>query len=247
MKKPKDYLVFPLDVPTIDAAKRYIERLADSVGMFKVGLELFTKSGPEIVAFIKTATKAKIFLDLKLHDIPVTVQRAMAVIADMGVDLVTVHCGDSRAMLEAAVAGAGGRVGVLGVTVLTSISNADLLAAGYRDEFAEDINRLVLKRATLALETGCTGIVCSGLEVGGLKQRLGNRLVAVTPGIRPAWEATGADDQKRVVTPARAIRDGADYLVIGRPIRDADDPAVAAEKILEEIGIGCVGGERTPE
>lgn len=238
MKKPKDYLVFPLDVPTIDAAKRYIEHLADSVGMFKVGLELFTKTGPEIVAFIKAATQAKIFLDLKLHDIPVTVQRAMAVIADMGIDLVTVHCGDSRAMLEAAVAGAGGRVGVLGVTVLTSISNDDLLTAGYRDEFAEDINRLVLKRATLALETGCTGIVCSGLEVGGLKQRLGSRLVAVTPGIRPAWEAAGSDDQKRVVTPTQAIRDGADYLVIGRPIRDAADPAAAAVKILEEIGSG---------
>jgi len=238
MKQPKDYLVFPLDVPTPEAAQNYIERLADVVGMFKVGLEMFTKAGPEIIAFIKAATDARIFLDLKLHDIPVTVQRAMNVIADMGVDLVTVHCGDSRAMLEAAVAGAGGRVGVLGVTVLTSISNDDLLAAGYRDEFAEDINRLVLKRAALALETGCTGIVCSGLEVGGLKQRLGSRLVAVTPGIRPSWEETGADDQKRVVTPARAIQDGADYLVIGRPIRDAADPAVAAEKILAEIGGG---------
>jgi len=238
MKQPKDYLVFPLDVPTLAAAKDYIERLADAVGMFKVGLELFTKAGPEIIAFIKAATAARIFLDLKLHDIPVTVQRAMAVIADMGVDLVTVHCADSRAMLAAAVEGAQGRVGVLGVTVLTSISNADLLAAGYRDEFAEDINRLVLKRAALALETGCTGIVCSGLEVGSLKQRLGNRLVAVTPGIRPSWEVAGADDQKRVVTPVRAIRDGADYLVIGRPIRDAADPAAAAEKILVEIGTG---------
>jgi orotidine-5'-phosphate decarboxylase len=206
--------------------------------MFKVGLELFTKAGPEIIAFIKAATPARIFLDLKLHDIPATVQRAMAVIADMGVDLVTVHCADSRDMLTAAVAGADGRVGVLGVTVLTSISPADLKAAGYRDIFAADIKRLVLRRAALALETGCTGIVCSGLEVGDLKKKLGNRLVAVTPGIRPAWETTGQDDQKRVVTPARAIRDGADYLVIGRPIRDAADPAAAAQKILAEISAG---------
>jgi len=241
MKKPKEYLVFPLDVPTIEAAQDYIERLAQTVGMFKVGLELFTKAGPEIITFIKTATTAKIFLDLKLHDIPATVQRAMAVIADIGVDLVTVHCADSRAMLAAAVDGAGGRVGVLGVTVLTSIAAADLQAAGYRDEFAGDINRLVIKRAAMALETGCTGVVCSGLEVGNLKAQLGNRLVAVTPGIRPAWEAAGSDDQKRVVTPVRAIRDGADYLVIGRPIRDAADPTAAAEKILAEIDTGLRG------
>jgi len=132
-------------------------------------------------------------------------------------------------------------VGVLGVTVLTSIAAPDLQAAGYRDEFAEDIKRLVLKRATLALETGCTGIVCSGLEVGSLKKQLGNRLIAVTPGIRPAWQSAGSDDQKRVVTPVRAIRDGADFLVIGRPIRDAADPAAAAAKILEEIGAGLKG------
>ncbi len=238
MKEPKDYLVFPLDVPTVDSAKDYIERLGSHVGMFKVGLELFTKAGPEIITFIKTATDARIFLDLKLHDIPVTVQRAMAVIADMGVDLVTVHCADSREMLAAAVAGSGGQVGVLGVTVLTSISSDDLRGAGYREEFAADINSLVLKRAALALETGCAGVVCSGLEVGTLKQQLGGRLVAVTPGIRPAWEVSGADDQKRVVTPARAIKDGADYLVIGRPIRDADDPNEAAEKITMEIESG---------
>lgn len=238
MKKPKDYLVFPLDVPTAASGRDYIERLADKVGMFKVGLELFTKAGPDIITFIKSATRARIFLDLKLHDIPVTVQRAMAVIADMGVDLVTVHCGGGRDMLSAAVAGAGGQVGVLGVTVLTSISSDDLKAAGYRDEFTADINKLVVQRAAMALETGCTGIVCSGLEVGDLKRHLGKRFVAVTPGIRPAWEAPGSDDQKRVVTPARAINDGADYLVIGRPIRDADDPAQAADKILAEIASG---------
>ncbi len=238
MKEPKDYLVFPLDVPTVADAKDHIERLSGGVGMFKVGLELFTKAGPEIITFIKTATDARIFLDLKLHDIPVTVQRAMAVIADMGVDLVTVHCAGSREMLAAAVAGAGGQVGVLGVTVLTSISSDDLKAAGYREEFTADINKLVLQRAALAQETGCAGIVCSGLEVGNLKQRFGGDLLAVTPGIRPAWDVSGSDDQKRVVTPARAIKDGADYLVIGRPIRDADDPVQAVAKITAEIESG---------
>jgi orotidine-5'-phosphate decarboxylase len=235
MKKPKDYLVFPLDVPTVASARDYIERLADKVGMFKVGLELFTKAGPDIITFIKSATRARIFLDLKLYDIPVTVQRAMAVIADMGVDLVTVHCADSRDMLSAAVAGAGGQVGVLGVTVLTSISGDDLKAAGYRDEFATDIDKLVMQRAAMALEAGCAGIVCSGLEVGNLKKQLGRQLIAVTPGIRPAWEASGADDQKRVVTPARAIKAGADYLVIGRPIRDAADPVQSVARITAEI------------
>jgi len=235
MKNPKDYLVFPLDVPTVASAKDYIKRLAGRVGMFKVGLELFTKAGPEIITFIKSATDARIFLDLKLHDIPMTVQRAMAVIADMGVDLVTVHCSDSRAMLAAAVAGAGGQVGVLGVTVLTSISGEDLKAAGYREEFTDDINKLVLQRAALALETGCAGIVCSGLEVGTLKARFKQDLITVTPGIRPAWEVGAADDQKRVVTPARAIKAGADYLVIGRPIRDAADPVQAAVRIAAEI------------
>ena len=238
MKQPMDYLVFPLDVPTVASAREYIELLGSSVGMFKVGLELFTKAGPDIIAFIKKATDARIFLDLKLHDIPVTVQRAMAVIADLGVDFVTVHCSDSRDMLTAAVSGAGGKVGVLGVTVLTSVSGDDLKAAGYRDEFVVDMQQLVMKRAVMAVETGCTGIVCSGLEVGTIKKRFGKDLVAVTPGIRPAWEPAGSDDQKRVVTPAVAVGDGSDYLVIGRPIRDADDPVKAAKKITAEIKSG---------
>jgi len=238
MREPKEYLVFPLDVPTEASAKGYIERLAGGVGMFKVGLELFAKAGTEIIKFIKTTTDARIFLDLKLHDIPVTVQRAMAVIADMGVDLVTVHCADSREMLTAAVSGARGQVGVLGVTVLTSLSSDDLRAAGYREELAADINSLVMQRAALAMETGCAGIVCSGLEVGFLKKRFGGRLLAVTPGIRPSWEAAGPDDQKRVVTPARAIKEGADYLVIGRPIRDAADPVEAVARITAEIEAG---------
>jgi len=132
MKKAKDYIIFPLDVASTDAAKHYVELLADRVGLFKVGLELFIRSGPDIIRFIHAAGAAGVFLDLKLHDIPATVSRAMAGIADLGVRFATVHCGESRNMLEAAVAGARGKVDILGVTVLTSVSAADIEAAGYR-------------------------------------------------------------------------------------------------------------------
>jgi orotidine-5'-phosphate decarboxylase len=129
--------------------------------MFKVGLELFIRSGPELVRWIQQAGSAKVFLDLKLHDIPTTVKRAMAQVADMGVHFATVHCGESRAMLEAAVKGAGGRVNVLGVTVLTSVS-ADLAEAGYRKRYSRDLQQLVMKKAAMARDAGCAGIVCSG-------------------------------------------------------------------------------------
>ena len=132
--------------------------------MFKVGLELFIRSGPEIIAFIHSAGPAGVFLDLKLHDIPATVSRAMAGIAALGVRMATVHCGESQRMLEAAVAGSGGRVGVLAVTVLTSVSAQDIAAAGFREELAGDLPRLVLRRARMAQQAGCAGVVCSGLE-----------------------------------------------------------------------------------
>ena len=124
MKQPKDYLIFPLDVPTIDAAKNYVELLAESVGLFKVGLELFVHSGPEIIEFIHTHSAARVFLDLKLHDIPATVGRAMARISDLGVAFATVHVGETQRMLTAAVEGSRGKVGILGVTVLTSVCGA---------------------------------------------------------------------------------------------------------------------------
>jgi len=234
IKSPKDYIIFPLDVPTFTSAKTYIETLADSVGMFKVGLELFIRSGPDIIRHIRQSGPAGVFLDLKLHDIPVTVSRAMAGIADLDVTFATVHCGENPEMLAAAVAGGGGKVGVLGVTVLTSVSGSDLASAGYSETYHADLSRLVLKRATDAQKAGCAGVVCSGREVAMLKARLGNDFIAVTPGIRPGWEA-GGDDQKRVSTPAEAIARGSDYLVIGRPIRDADDPGKAAERIAAEI------------
>lgn len=235
MKQAKDYIIFPLDVPTEKAAKEYVELLSESVGMFKVGLELFIRSGPGLIEFIKTSGNADVFLDLKLHDIPETVFRAMESIADLGVAFTTVHCGETPRMLEAAVSGAMGRVGVLGVTVLTSISSEDIKAAGFRKPFYEDLTRLVIERADMAKAAGCVGIVCSGREVKKIKKTLGRDFIAVTPGIRPVWDDMKTHDQKRVVTPAVAVKNGSDYLVIGRPIRDANNPKEAALRIAEEI------------
>jgi orotidine-5'-phosphate decarboxylase len=236
MRPAKDYIVFPLDVPTPDAAKKLVALLSEEVGMFKVGLELFIEAGPEIVRFIR-GEGARVFLDLKLHDIPATVFRAMRRVADLDVTLATVHCGEGRSMLEAAVEGSGGKVGVLGVTVLTSVSRQDIAAAGFEAAFSADMTRLVMKRAEAAAGAGCAGIVCSGREAAAVKEAFGPDFLAVTPGIRPSGDRP-ADDQKRVTTPADAVATGADYLVIGRPIRDADDPRAAARRIAAEIDAG---------
>lgn len=235
MKHAKDYIVFPLDVPSLKEAKQFVKLLSEHVGMFKVGLELFIKYGPEVINVIKSLGSARIFLDLKLHDIPETVSRAMESIADLGVDFATVHCGENKGMLEAAVAGSGGKVGVVGVTVLTSISGEDIDAAGFRPEFSSDISLLVMNRARMAMEAGCMGVVCSGLEVKMIKENFGKNFVALTPGIRPDWDVLIKDDQQRITTPAAAIKNGADYLVIGRPIRDAKDPQEAVIRIAKEI------------
>ena len=235
MKRAKDYIIFPLDVPTEKAAKEYVELLSESVGMFKVGLELFIQAGPGLIDFIKASGNADVFLDLKLHDIPETVFRAMERISDLGVKFTTVHCGETPRMLEAAVNGAKGRVGVLGVTLLTSVAREDIEAAGFRKPFCEDLTKLVIKRAEMAKAAGCIGIVCSGREVKMIKQTFGRDFIAVTPGIRPVGDDMETHDQKRVVTPAIAVKSGSDYLVIGRPIRDSNNPKEAALRIVEEI------------
>jgi len=235
MKSAKDYIIFPLDLPSEEEAKRYVGLLADHVGFFKVGLELFIRTGPEIVRFINSTAAAGVFLDLKLHDIPATVSGAMSSIAGLGVTFATVHCGESSRMLEAAVAGGRGRVRILGVTVLTSVSADDIKTAGYKPEFFPDLTRLVLKKAEMAAEAGCDGVVCSGLEARMIKDHLGDDFITVTPGIRPLWVSDNTDDQQRVTTPAQAVQNGSDYLVIGRPIRDADRPKEAAVRIAEEI------------
>ncbi len=235
-RSAKDYIIFPLDMPSKEAAYASVRQLSGEVGMFKVGLELFIRSGPEIIERIREAGDAGIFLDLKLHDIPVTVSRAMSQIAEYDVALATVHCGESAEMLRAAVEGAKGKVGVLGVTVLTSVSAEDIRACGFSEEMAGDLTKLVLHRAAMANTAGCAGVVCSGHEVKMIKEIFGNQFLAITPGIRPDQKCGHDDDQQRVVTPAMAVANGSDYLVIGRPIRDAGDPVAAARRIADEIG-----------
>ncbi len=235
MRQAKDRIIFPLDVASIDEARNYIELLATRVGLFKVGLELFIHSGPEIIELIHKQSAARVFLDLKLHDIPATVGRAMSRIADLGVAFATVHVGESQRMLAAAVEGGGGQVGVLGVTVLTSVCAADLKAAGYCEDFYDDMVHTVMQRAQIAHSAGCAGVICSGLEAARIKKKFGKDFLAVTPGIRPAWTVTEKEDQQRITTPAQAVYAGADYLVIGRPIRDSEDPGQAAAKISAEI------------
>jgi orotidine-5'-phosphate decarboxylase len=244
MKNAKDYIIFPLDVASIDAAKKYVGLLAEKVGMFKVGLELFMHAGPEIIHFIHSQRAARVFLDLKLHDIPATVGRAMARIAALEVAYATVHVGETRSMLEAAVEGSRGKVGVLGVTVLTSVSAADLEAAGYRKDWCKDLGDIVLQKAQIAHAAGCAGVICSALEARQIKDKFGKDFLAVTPGIRPDWAIAENEDQKRIATPARAATAGADYLVIGRPIRDARDPGQAAARIAAEIEAAIASEEK---
>lgn len=235
MKTAKDFIIFPLDVPSVDSARDYVRLLSNHVGMFKVGLELFVRSGPDLVQWILEAGSAGVFLDLKFHDIPATVSRAMAGIAELGATFATVHCGENPAMLKAAVAGGNGKVGVLGVTVLTSVSGQDIAAAGFCPEYGENPSSLVMKRAEMANAAGCIGIVCSGHEVSAVKSRFGREFIAVTPGIRPLWDGISTDDQQRITTPAQAVLNGSDYIVIGRPIRDNNDPRAAATRIADEI------------
>lgn len=232
---PADIIVFPLDLPSAGEAEAYVRLLSGKVGMFKVGLELFIAAGPSILDAIGKAGDTKIFLDLKLHDIPATVGRAMKRAAQWeNVVFATVHCAESEAMLAAAVEGSGGKIGVLGVTVLTSVSGQDLGNAGFDSAFCTDPAALVMKRTQMAHDAGCAGVVCSGHETAAVKAMFGKDFVTMVPGIRPAFGVL-PDDQKRVVTPAQAVKNGADYLVIGRPIRDADNPAEAADKIADEI------------
>jgi orotidine-5'-phosphate decarboxylase len=234
MKRPKDYIIFPLDLPTYDRAMPFVDRLTGHVGLFKVGLELFISEGPTIVKGIREAGEAGIFLDLKLHDIPATMRRALEAAGRHRPDFITVHCDQGEGFLKDATARFPG-TRILGITLLTSLDAGKLQAMGYDQAYVRDVTALVLLRARLAREAGCHGVVCSGLEVAGIRQAFGADLIAVTPGIRPAWTLVEGDDQRRVVTPAAAVRSGADYLVIGRPIRDADDPADAARRVADEI------------
>ena len=236
MKEPKDYIIFPLDVPSYDQAISYVETLDGHVGLFKIGLELFIAQGPDILKAIRKRTSAGIFLDLKLHDIPATVQRAFMAASVHRPEFVTVHCDEGDGILKSVAEQNPGNTKILAITVLTSLNQEKLGKLGYAQEYADDVSALVLLKARMAKAAGCQGVVCSGLEVAMVRKEIGPDMVAVTPGIRPAWTIVDQDDQKRIVTPADAVKNGADYVVIGRPIRDAKNPQDAAKQVAEEIG-----------
>jgi orotidine-5'-phosphate decarboxylase len=238
MKEAKDYIIFPLDVSTSEEALEYVDLLGDHVGLFKVGLELFISEGPEILKAIREKTNAGIFLDLKLHDIPATVKRAFLAASKFRPYFVTVHCDEGGEVLKSIAEDNPGLTKILAITVLTSLDQEKLKVLGYDEKYVEDISALVLLKARLAKEAGCHGVVCSGREVAMVKRELGEALIAVTPGIRPAWSLVNQDDQKRIVTPELAVKRGADHIVVGRPIRDAKDPADAARKVAQEIEAG---------
>lgn len=235
MKAPKDYIVFPLDVPDARQAMAYVSALKDHVGLFKVGLELFISQGPEILKAIREVAGRRVFLDLKLHDIPATVIRAFRAASAYQPEFVTVHCDEGDQILREVAENNLGNTKILAITVLTSLNARKLHALGYAQTYVDDLSALVLLKARMAREAGCQGVVCSGLEVARIKQEVGRDLIAVTPGIRPAWSVVDQDDQKRIVTPGQAVKNGADYVVIGRPIRDAKDPPQAARQVAEEI------------
>jgi len=226
----RERLIFALDVPDLQSARQLIAQLGDSVVFYKLGLEMFLSGDYFRLAAELREQGKKIFADLKLFDIPATVASAVRQLARRQVDFCTVHGNDG--MLKAA-ADAKGDMRILAVTALTSLDQGDLDDLGFQCDTAA----LVLSRARRALALGCDGVVSSGLEVAALRAGVDHALITVCPGIRPVLndEAPAADDQQRIITPVRAIASGADYLVVGRPIRDAADPRAAAEEIQRQI------------
>jgi orotidine-5'-phosphate decarboxylase len=224
-------IVFALDFASVVEAERAAMRVREAIGMVKVGLELFVEAGPRAMA-IGEACGLPVFLDLKLCDIPETVERAVARAAALGARVLTVHASGGPAMLSRAVKSAesaGTGLQIAAVTVLTSLDVGDLGRMG----IAGDVLGHVRKLARLAFDEGVRAFVCSPREVAAVRQELGPGAMLITPGVRPS-ESTGGDDQKRVATPARAAADGANWLVVGRPIRDAADPLAVARAMRDE-------------
>jgi len=224
---PRDRLIVALDVPDVASAEAMIERLGDSVTFYKIGYQLGYAGGLPLVRKLADAGK-KVFADLKMHDIGNTVARGVESVAKLGATFLTVHA-YPQTMQAAADAGKGSGLRILAVTVLTSYDDGDLKAAGYR----LGVSDLVAARAEQAQALGIDGLVCSPEEAGHLRKLIKPDMLLVTPGVRPAGADLG--DQKRVMTPSKAIAAGADYLVVGRPILAADDPKAAAEAIAAEI------------
>ncbi|MDQ2659803.1 MAG: orotidine-5'-phosphate decarboxylase [Verrucomicrobiota bacterium] len=221
-------LIIALDFPDAGDALKCAQALQGEISFFKIGLQLYTAAGPEIVRAI-TGTGAKVFLDLKLHDIPSTVGKAVAAASELGVTMLTLHLSGGRKMIQAAVAAAPPELNLLGVTVLTSADETMLWETGVNRSVAEQTLRL----AELGADAGMRGLVSSPQEVKELRARVGAAMKVVTPGIRPEWAA--ADDQKRFTTPRQALELGADFLVIGRPVTAQADPREAVRKILAEF------------
>ena len=228
---PRDRLIVALDLPSVEAAETMIGKLGDSVTFYKIGYQLAYAGGLPLVQKLAGSGK-KVFLDLKMHDIGNTVARGVESVAKLGATFLTVHAYPQT--MKAAVEARGPSLKILAVTVLTSYDDGDLHAAGYR----LNVSDLVEARAQQAQVLGVDGIVSSAEEVGRLHKIVGHQMSLVTPGIRPAGAASG--DQKRIMTPGRAIAAGADYLVVGRPIVEAADPRATAEAIHEEIGQALV-------
>jgi orotidine-5'-phosphate decarboxylase len=220
-------VIVALDLPTIRDAEAMVDRLGSDVTFYKIGMELAYIGGIALGQRLIAAGK-QVFFDLKLHDIPNTVERATAQIAGLGATFMTVHA-YPQTMAAAAEGAKGSGLGILGVSVLTSMADEDLARAGY----GIGVNDLVRRRARQAQEAHAAGLVCSPLEIAAVRQTVGHALRIVTPGVRPAGAAAG--DQKRVMTPGEAIAAGADHLVVGRPITQAADPAAAARAIIDEI------------
>jgi orotidine-5'-phosphate decarboxylase len=224
---PRDRLIIALDVATRDEALRIVEQLHGVAGVFKIGLQAFTACGPDLVREI-VARGETVFLDLKLHDIPNTVEKAAASAQDLGVSMLTVHAAGGPSMLRAARCAAP-QLRILGVTILTSLSEADLNIIG----FASGLQQNVLRLARSAREAGLAGVVASPREIAAIREASGSDFLIVTPGIRSSGDAAG--DQQRTLSAGEAIRAGADHIVVGRPITAAPDPRAAAQRILDEM------------
>jgi orotidine-5'-phosphate decarboxylase len=231
MLQPRDRLIVALDVPSAAQARQIVQTIGEAAVTYKIGKQLFTAEGPQVVRDLVSSGR-KVFLDLKFHDIPNTVAGAVKSAAALGVSMLNVHASGGSKMLKAAVEAASqspARPLVLAVTVLTSLVDSDLQELGVSGNVVSQVLRL----GALARNAGCGGLVASAQEACELRRELGEGFTIVTPGIRPAGSASG--DQARVVTPADAIASGATYLVVGRPILDAPDPAKATKRIVEEI------------
>jgi orotidine-5'-phosphate decarboxylase len=231
MSDSRARLIVALDVSTAAAAQQIVAAVGDSARIYKVGMQLYTAEGPQIVRDLIAAGR-QVFLDLKFHDIPHTVAAAVKEAAKLGVSMLTVHAAGGTKMMRAAVDAARSThpsMMVLGVTVLTSLDQRDLEKAGVRGTVGDQVSRL----AALAVASGCHGVVASAQEASALRSELGDDFLIVTPGVRPVGVSPG--DQARVVTPAEAIASGASYIVVGRPITEAADPAAEAREILAQI------------